>query len=99
MTITTSLKRQNISSSTPLKHTLLFIIENDKFYETTTHKVLGVTIENNVSWTNHVNELTKRVSQKLYQLSKIKTILYAHARRAFFHAYIQSIIDYAYTLC
>ena len=36
-----------------------------------THKVLGATIDKNLSWTNHVNELTKRVFQKLYQLSKI----------------------------
>ena len=48
--------------------------------------------------TNHVNELTKRVSQKLYQLAKIKHFLNAHARKLFFHAHIQPIIDYASTL-
>ena len=42
--------------------------------------------------TNHVNELTKSVSQKLYQLSK--TFQNAHARELFFHANIQPIIDY-----
>ena len=36
-----------------------------------------------LSWTNHV---TKRVSQKLYQLSKIKHFLNAHVRKLFFHA-------------
>ena len=65
MTITTRQKRQNISSRTPL------YIENEKIVEVATHKVLGVTIDNNLSWTNHVNELIKRVSQKLYQLAKI----------------------------
>jgi len=57
-----------------------------------------VTIDNNLSWTNHVNELTKRVSQKLYQLAKIKHFLNAHAQKLFFHAHIQPIIDYASTL-
>ena len=68
-------------------------IGNEKIVEAATHKVLGVTIANNLSWTNHVNELTKRVSQKLYQLAKIKHFLNAHARKLF-----QPIIDYASTL-
>ena len=92
MTITTRQKRQNISSRMPL------YIGNEKIVEVATHKVLGVTIDNNLSWTNHVTELTKRVSQKLYQLAKIKHFLNAHARKLFFHAHIQPIIDYASTL-
>ena len=92
MTITTRQKRQNISSRMPL------YIGNEKIVEVATHKVLGVTIDINLSWTNHVNELTKRVSQKLYQLAKIKHFLNAHARKLFFHAHIQPIIDYASTL-
>ena len=85
MTITTRQKRQNISSRMPL------YIGNEKIVEVATHNVLGVTIDNNLSWTNHV-------SQKLYQLSKIKHFLNAHARKLFFHAHIQPIIDYASTL-
>ena len=92
VTITTRQKRQNIFSR------MLLYIGNEKIVEVATHKVLGVTIDNNLSWTNHVNELTKRVSQKLYQLAKIKHFLNAHARKLFFHAYIQPIIDYASTL-
>ena len=92
MTITTRQKRQNISSRMPL------YIGNEKIVEVATHKVLGVTIDNNLSWTNHINELTKLVSQKLYKLAKIKHFLNAHARKLFFHAHIQPIIDYASTL-
>ena len=92
MAITTRQKRQNISSRMPL------YIGNEKIVEVTTHKVLGVTIDNNLSWTNHVNKLTKRVSQKLNQLTKIKHFLNVHARKLFFHAHIQPIIDYASTL-
>ena len=64
MTITTRQKRQNISSRISL------YFGNEKIVGVATHKVLGVTIDNNLSWTNHVNEITKRVSQKLYQLAK-----------------------------
>ena len=92
MTITTRQKRQNISSRMPL------YIGNEKIFKVATHKVLGVTNDNNLSWTNHVNELTKRVSRKLYQLSKIKHLLNAHARKLFFHAHIQPITDYTSTL-
>ena len=92
MTITTRQKRQNISSRMPL------YIGNEKIVEVATHKVLGVTIDNNLSWTNHVNELTKHVPQKLYQLAKIKHFLNANARKQFVYAHIQPIIDYASTL-
>ena len=66
--------------------------------EVAADKVLGVFIDNNLSWTNHVNYLTKRNSQKLYQLLKIKHFINAHARKHFFHVHIQSIVDYASTL-
>ena len=94
MTITTRQKHQNIKLSCRMP----LYIGNEKIVEVATHKVLGVTIDNNLSWTNHVNELTKRVSQKQYQLAKIKHFLNAHARKLFFHAHIQPIIDYVLTL-
>ena len=46
----------------------------------------------------YVNEQTKRVSKKLYQLSKFTHFLNAHARKLLFNAHIQSVIDYASTL-
>ena len=87
MTTTTRQERQSISSQ--------------KIDYVVTHKVLGVTIHNNLSSKNRVNELTKRVSQKLYQLWKIKHFLNAHARKVFlffifyfFNAHIQSIVEH-----
>ena len=41
----------------------IFSYATEKIVEVATHKVLGVTIDDNLSWTNHVNELTN--SQKL----------------------------------
>ena len=83
MTITTTQKRQSISFRMPL------YIGIEKTDKVATHAVLEVTIDNKLSWTNHVNELTKHVSQKLYQLSKIKHFLNTLARKHFFHAHIQ----------
>ena len=71
VTITTRQKRQNIYSCMPL------YIGNKKIDEVTTQSS-GIYIDNNLCWTNYVNELTRSVSQKLYQLWKIKHFLNAH---------------------
>ena len=93
MCVTTRQKRQNqVSSLNPI------YISNERVTEVESHKVLGVTIDNNLSWSDHVHILSKKVSQKVFQLSKIKHFLDIHARKQFFHAHIQSLIDYASTL-
>ena len=49
-----------------------------------------MTIDCNLSWSS--------ISKKVYQLSKIKHFENLHAEKLFFHAHIQSIIDYGSTL-
>ena len=60
--------------------------------------MLGVIIDNNLSWTPHMNSLCKKISIKTFQLSKIKHFVNFHARKIFFHAHIQSLIDYGSAL-
>eukprot|EP00745_Piridium_sociabile_P033008 TRINITY_DN5647_c0_g1_i9.p1 TRINITY_DN5647_c0_g1~~TRINITY_DN5647_c0_g1_i9.p1 ORF type:complete len:921 (+),score=13.12 TRINITY_DN5647_c0_g1_i9:226-2988(+) len=93
MLITSRQKRQNITFGMPPIH-----IGNKQIDEVDNHKVLGVTIDNNLSWSPHIDVLSKRVSQKVFQLSKIKKFLDVNARKQFYHSYIQSYIDYASTL-
>ena len=54
---------------------------------------------NNLAWTPHVNTLCKKISTKVFQLSK-KFFFFVnfHARKIFFSAHIQSLIDYGSTL-
>ena len=92
MLVTTRQKRQNIKSSPPL------LIQNTPVEEVNEHKVLGITIDNNLSWSSHINKISKRVSQKNFQLNKIKHFLNIKARSHFFYAHIQSLIDYASTI-
>jgi hypothetical protein len=73
-------------------------IKHQTVEEVDSHKVLGVTVDNNLSWSKHVTALCKTASKKVYQLSRIKHFLNPHARKLFFHAHIQSIIDYGSTL-
>ena len=93
MLITTRQKRQLLN----IKSTSLFI-RNEKICEVQNHKLLGITIDNNLTWSCHISKLTNRVSQKVYQLNKIKHFLDRHSREIFFHAHIQSVIDYCSTI-
>jgi hypothetical protein len=93
MLITTRQKRQNLTNSLP------HIIIGDKpLKEVPNHKLLGVTIDNNMSWSEHVKILSKSIARKTFQLSRIKNYLNLHTRKLFYTAYIQSAIDYASTL-
>ena len=93
MIITTRQKRQNFSSGLPPLYINGKLIE-----EVESHKLLGVIIDNNLSWSNHVTMICNNVSKKIYQLSKIKHFLNLHSRKIFFHAYVESYINYASTI-
>ena len=75
-------------------------LHKTKFMLTTTrqrvdnNKVLGMTTDSNISCSSHMTAFCKSTSKKIYQLSKIKHFMNLHTRKIFFHACIQSIIDY-----
>ena len=92
MLVTTRQKRQNLTVSLPTIR-----MHNQVIEETTSHKVLGIIIDNNLSWSNHISYLRKVTSSKVFQLSKVKHFLNFHARN-FFHAHIQACPDYGSTL-
>ena len=93
MLVTTRQKRQNMTVSLPAIH-----MHNQVIEETTTHKVLGVIIDNNLSWSPHITYICKVISSKVFQLSKVKHFLNFHARKLFFHTHIQACLDYGSTL-
>ena len=73
-------------------------IDNKSIEEVDSHKILGVIIDKNLTWTDHVMSLGKRLSNRILQLSKIKKFLDNHSRKLFFCGHILPIIDYASTL-
>ena len=79
-------------------------VGNQQITEVSDHKVLGVTIDNNLTWGPHIRDLCKttaknKTKQKhTYQSAKNKHFLNFHARKTFFQAHIQSGIDSASTL-
>ena len=93
MYLSTRQKRQKLSASLqPL------FIGKQTIEEVHSHKILGVIIDRDLSWSNHISFLGKRVAVKISQLAKVKHFLDLHSRSVFFYAHILTIIDYASTL-
>ena len=58
------------------------------------HRLLGVIIDHNLNWQEHVSFLIKQVSSTVFQMSQIKNFLNEHSRRLFYFSYIQSRLNY-----
>ena len=93
MLITTQQKRRSLTCSLPP-----IFLENVCIEEVDNHRVLGIIIDNNLSWSKHIDYLCKTLSRRVYQLSKFKNFINFHARKLFIHAYILSSINYCSTL-
>ena len=93
MLITTRQKRQYTTSSLPP-----VFINNNQIEQVDHHRVLGIIIDQNLSWSDHVDSLYKTLSRRVYQLNKLKKFINFHARKLFVHAYILSSINYCSTL-
>ena len=62
------------------------------------HKLLGVTIDNQLKWQSHIDRTCKTISRNLYMLSKLKLYVDTNSRLLFYNAHIKSHIDYASTV-
>ena len=83
-------KRKYIILTTRQKRQLLHLLSthlsvgNQQITEVSDHKVLGVTMDNNLTWGPHIRDLCKTTAKKVYQSAKIKHFLNFHARKTFF---------------
>ena len=62
------------------------------------HRLLGVTISNQLSWQAHIDETCKKISRNLYTLSKLRYLTCQNTRKIFYDANIKSHLDYASTI-
>ena len=58
------------------------------------HKLLGVVIDQNLTWSNHTVLISNRLASKVYQLNCIKNFTNPATRKLFYFAYIQPCFDY-----
>ena len=93
MLITTSQKRLHLHNSIlnlPFNNDSLKNIDNDK--------VLGVYIDNNLTWSFHTEFIAKKISSNLWLLSRLKDYLSLEHRVQFYKTYIQPHIDHCSTV-
>ena len=89
MLITTKQKRNGIVNDIiELKY------NNDPLQTITNGKILGVFVDNNLSWSEHVKHITKKIASNVWLLSKIKMFLSLEHRIQFYKTYIQPHIDF-----
>ena len=61
---------------------------------TTSDKILGVHVDENLSWNDHYWHVSKKVSSYLWLKSKIKTYLRKEHRLLYYNSYIKPQFDY-----
>ena len=89
MLVTTYQKRQRLTNDhldLTYNKESLNMISNDK--------ILGVFVDNNLTWSNHIKHLTKKFASSIWLLSKIKKFLSQAHRVQFYKSYIQRQIDF-----
>ena len=57
--------------------------------------MLGVQIDNNLSWGEHVSKVVKKMSTNIWLLSKIENYLSLNHSSTYYRSYIQPHLDYA----
>lgn len=57
-------------------------------------KLLGVYIDDNLKWDEHINKLRRKLASNIWLLSKIKWYVPFKARVLFYNAYIQPHLDF-----
>ena len=93
-------KTKSIVISTRQKHqraplNINLYLGTDPIEQVSSHRLLGVVIDDEMRWNLHINNVCRSVSKNLYLLSKLKYYIDASAQKMFFHAHCLSHINYA----
>lgn len=89
MLVTTSQKRQRLSAVDLKLHYM-----NESLQMVSSDKILGVHVDNNLNWTDHVKNTSKKISSNIWLLSKLKHYLSQAHRIQFYKSYIQPHLDF-----
>jgi hypothetical protein len=73
-------------------------IGSESVEQVNTHRVLGVTIDEEFKWQTHIINICKTVARNVHLLGKLKLYVDQDARLMFFNAHILSHINYASTV-
>ena len=70
MLVTTNQKRQRLNNDN-----LDLNFNNEPLTMITNEKILGVYVDNNLTWSEHIKRLTRKIASSIWLLSKIKKFL------------------------
>ena len=89
-------KELKISFAKEESHFAPIFINNEELGLVNSAKLLGVTISNNLTWNEHINEIIKKASKRLYFLSQLKRARVAKQDLVLFYtSCIRSLLTYA----
>ena len=88
----TNVQGKNISGSINLRGTTIQILDKDS-----PQKYLGVWISANLNWTEHCNQLKKKIRTGLFALSKLKKLKNKKLKILIYNALIKSHLMYSIT--
>ena len=66
-----------------------------KIKSTDSVELLGITIDSNLSFSDHIKSLCAKTKFRVYSLNRIQGYLSFHQRRLLFNSYIMSMFNYA----
>jgi len=69
-------------------------LETTPIEQVSKHRLLGVTVNEQLKWQTHINNICRTVSRNTFFLSKLSQIVSHKAKFAFFFAHIMSHINY-----
>ena len=72
----------------------IFLINGETLQNSNCEKLLGVKIDNHLSWNSQIDQVCSNISSRLFLLSKIKKFLNLESRKLFYTGYILPLIDY-----
>ena len=93
MLITTAQKRSRLE-----KKEIDLVLNGKKIENVCKQKLLGVHIDQHLSWDDQVDHVYKMINCKLALLSRIKKYLNLDTRILYFNAYIMPLFDYCITI-
>ena len=92
MLITT---RQKLQLNPP---PLSLSINSEAIKQVKEHKLLGIIVDNQLTWQAHLDYVCKKISKNLFLMSKLIPLTDPPTRRLFYAAHVQSHIDYSSTV-
>ena len=69
-------------------------IDGNKIKDVKKQKLLGIYIDENLRWTDHIDHLCANISSKISLLRQLSTYIPTEAQKMFYQGYILPLIDY-----